>query len=113
MYSDVIISGYVSMDRIILIDNELKNGHTSIIKNEDNSQIFYGGCPINIAYALTKYNVSALPIIRVGKDYRDIGFYQFLKKNSINIKGVSIIKDAYTSNGYLIEDTLGNHTTVF
>ena len=113
MTNDVIISGYVSMDRIILLENELKSGHTSIIKNYDNTKIFYGGCPINIAYALTKYNISNLPIIRVGKDYKEIGFYQFLKKNSINTDGVSLVQDAYTSNCYLIEDAAGNHVTVF
>jgi len=111
--SKVIVSGYVSLDRIVLVDNELQVGHTSIINNHDNSKIFYGGCPINIAYSLNKLGVESLPVLRVGDDYESTGFKKFLEDSSIPTTGITKTNGVNTSNCYLIEDKAGNHYTVF
>ena len=52
MKTDVLTSGYVSMDHIIKIDTPARVGFTSLVTNKSNAQIFYGGCSVNIAYAL-------------------------------------------------------------
>lgn len=52
MKVDVLTSGYVSMDHIIKIATPAKVGFTSLVTNKSNSKIFYGGCSVNIAYAL-------------------------------------------------------------
>lgn len=111
--SEVVVSGYVSLDRIVLIDSELKSGHTSIISNHDNSKIYYGGCPINIAYSLNKLNVKTTPLIRVGDDYESTGFKQFLEDSNVPLDGITQITGVNTSNCYLVEDKLGNHHTIF
>lgn len=111
--SKVIASGYVSLDRVILIDNELKCGHTSIINNHDNSKIFYGGCPVNITYSLNKLGVDAFPLLRVGDDYESSGFKNFLEVSNISLDGINEIKGVNTSSSYLIEDKKGNHHTIF
>lgn len=55
MKTDVLTSGYVSMDHIIKIDTPAKVGFTSLVTNQSNAQIFYGGCSVNIAYALSDW----------------------------------------------------------
>ena len=50
MKIDVLTSGYVSMDHIIKINTPAKVGFTSIVSNRSNTEIFYGGCSVNIAY---------------------------------------------------------------
>ena len=41
MKTDVLTSGYVSMDHIIKIDTPAKVGFTSLVTNQSNAQIFY------------------------------------------------------------------------
>lgn len=40
MKTDVLTSGYVSMDHIIKIDTPAKVGFTSLVTNQSNAQIF-------------------------------------------------------------------------
>lgn len=74
MKTDVLTSGYVSMDHIIKIDTPAKVGFTSLVTNQSNAQIFYGGCSVNIAYALCRLGMCAKPVLRVGGDYESNGF---------------------------------------
>lgn len=111
---DVITSGYVSMDRMIKVCSEVKPGFTSIIRNADNTKIYYGGCSTNIACALAKLNKKALPIIRVGADYKETGFCDFLQSSGVCTEGVTMVKEDMTSNCYLIENLADNqHVTIF
>jgi len=111
---DVITSGYVSMDRMIKVQAAVKPGFTSIIQNADNTKVYYGGCSTNIAYTLAKLNKKALPILRVGADYKDIGFFDFLKNSGVCMEGMSVIEQDMTSNCYLIENLADNeHITIF
>lgn len=110
---DVLISGYVSMDRIIKVLSPLKVGFTSLVENSDNAKIYYGGCSVDIAYKLARLGLSATPYIRVGEDYKDIGFYDFLKGGGVCMDAIEVVPNETTSNSYMLEDLDGNHITVF
>ncbi len=114
MKYDVVINGYVSLDRIIKTTTPLRYGYTSLVENSDNARIQYGGCSTNIAYLMAKLNMKALPVIRVGKDdYRETGFYDHLQSVGVCMDAVEIIPNETTSNCYLIADSQNNHVTIF
>ena len=110
---EVVLSGYVSMDRIIDIDTELRPGFTSLVLNRDNSTLYYGGCSVNIAYGLARLGVDAAPVIRVGDDYEASGLKRFLTEAGVSTAGVSHVPGEMTSNCYLLEDASGQHVTVY
>lgn len=110
---DILTSGYVSMDHMIKIMSPAKVGFTSLVENKSNTQIFYGGCSVNIAYALCKLGKVAMPIIRVGEDYKENGFYQFLKEANVPMDGITVVSNEITSTCYLIQDNENNHITIF
>ncbi len=114
MKYDVLVNGYVSLDRIIRTSTPLRYGYTSLVVNSDNAKIQYGGCSTNIAYLMAKLNMKALPIIRVGgDDYRETGFYDYLKDAGVCMEAVEIVPEETTSNCYLIADSENNHVTIF
>jgi adenosine kinase len=113
MRYDIIVSGYVSLDRVIKVATELIPGKTSIVTNDNNVNLEYGGCGINFACDLDKLGKSVLPVIRVGFDYAQSGFKQFLEVNNISTEAVEIIDKAATSCSYLIEDKEMNHVTLY
>ena len=78
---DVLTSGYVSMDHMLKIQTPARVGYTSIITNRTNTKINYGGCGVNIACDLSRLGMKAMPMIRVGDDYEQIGFAAFLKES--------------------------------
>lgn len=110
---DVITSGYVSMDHIIHIKSPAKIGFTSIVENKTNTKIHYGGCSVNIAYALCKLGKRAMPILRVGKDYETIGFKNFLIEGNVPMEGIKQIEEENTSTCYLLQDNKNDHITCF
>lgn len=110
---DALISGYVSMDRIIEVDSPLRAGYTSLVTNRDNAAIHYGGCSINIAYGLARLGLKTMPCIRVGADYADIGLERFLVEGGVSTEAVTIVAEEMTSNCYLIEDADHEHVTVY
>lgn len=114
MKYDIITSGYISLDRIIKTKTQVRYGYTSIIENSDNARIYYGGCPTNIAYLAAKLGLRALPLIRVGEeDYRETGFYEYLKNGGVCLDAIEIIPNETTSNCYMIADSNNNHITIF
>lgn len=110
---DVITSGYVSMDHMLKIESPAKVGFTSLIKNSTNTKIYYGGCSVNIAYALCRLGISAMPLIRVGSDYDKTGFHDFLLNGGVPTDGVSIVPEEITSVCYLLQDSMGQHITLY
>lgn len=113
MKIDVLTSGYVSMDHIIKIDSPAKVGFTSLVTNKSNAQIFYGGCSVNIAYALSKLGMTSLPVLRVGGDYESNGFKKFLEDGNVPLDGITELPEEATSVCYLIQDTNNDHITIF
>lgn len=110
---DILASGYVSLDRIIKIDSPAKIGHTSLITNKNHAKINFGGCSVNIVSALGKLGAKAMPLIRVGNDYEESGFKRFLEDNGVLLEGLTILENESTSGCYLVEDTQGEHITLF
>jgi len=113
MKTDILTSGYVSMDHIIKIDTPAKIGFTSLVTNQSNTQIFYGGCSVNIAYGLCRLGVTALPILRVGDDFEENGFKKFLIEGGVPLDGITKVPDERTSVCYLIQDNHHDHITIF
>lgn len=110
---DVVVSGYVSMDHMLKIKTPAAVGFTSLIENKTNTEIYYGGCSVNIAYALCKLGLTAMPILRVGEDYEKNGFKKFLEDGNVPLDGTTVVKDEATSVCYLIQDNMGQHITVY
>ena len=113
MKTDVLVSGYVSMDHIIRVASPVKAGFTSLVTNPSNAQIFYGGCSVNIAYGLCRLGMNALPILRVGDDFTSNGFKQFLQEGNVFLAGITEVPDEKTSVCYLIQDNQHDHMTIF
>lgn len=113
MPCDVLTSGYVSMDHIVKIKSPARVGMTSLIDNASCADVFYGGCSVNIAYALCRLGASAMPILRVGPDWEANGFRDFLEASGVSTEAVEIIEGETTSVSYLIEDDEGQHITLF
>lgn len=113
MKYDVIVSGYISLDRVIKVASEVIPGKTSIVTNDNNVKLEYGGCGINFACDLDMLGKSVLPVIRVGHDYEKSGFKQFLEANNISTEAVEIVNESSTSCSYLIEDKDMNHITLY
>ena len=113
MWYDVVTSGYISMDRIIKVRNPIKVGYTSIISNSDNAKVYYGGCPINISYLISKMGLKALPIIRVGDDKDTIGFIKYLQSVDVKLDAIQVIVNESSSNCYIVSDNENNHATIF
>ncbi len=113
MSIDVLTSGYVSMDHIIKIKNPAKVGFTSIVSNRSNAKIYYGGCSVNIAYGLNKLGITAVPVLRVGGDYQENGFKDFLIEGNVPLDGITELPQEATSVCYLIQDNKNDHITIF
>jgi len=107
------ISGYVSMDRMMKIDGAARVGHTSMVTNRSNARLYPGGCPMNIAAALNRLGIRAVPIIRVGADYETLGIPGFMAEYQIPNDGMSVVEEELTSRCYLIQDEENNHITLF
>lgn len=111
--TDVITSGYVSMDHIIKIASAARVGFTSIVTNKSNVDIHYGGCSVNIAYALCRLGMRAFPVLRVGEDFESNGFRQFLEEGNVPLCGITKIPEEKTSVCYLLQDSNNGHITIF
>lgn len=105
----VLTSGYVSMDHIIEISTPARVGYTSIITNSTCTKTYYGGCSVNIAYALSKLGVPAKPILRVGDDWEDNGFRAFLESAGVATDAIRVVPGEATSASYMIQDSSGQH----
>ncbi len=110
---DFLTSGYVSMDHMLKIKSPAQIGYTSLIANKSNANIYYGGCSVNIAYALCRLGLSAMPILRVGDDYETNGFKAFLEAGNVPTEAISQVPGELTSICYLLQDNKGQHITLF
>lgn len=110
---DVLTSGYVSMDHMVKIKTPAEVGFTSLISNKSNTDIYYGGCGVNVACALSRLGMSSMPMIRVGSDYEEIGFKAFLEENNIKTDAIKKVDGDITSVCYLVQDNEGQHITLF
>lgn len=110
---DLLTSGYVSMDRMLKIKTPARVGFTSIIENRSNTGIFYGGCSVNVAYAMCRLGLCAMPVIRVGSDYESSGFKAYLQQGNVPTDAIGLVEGEVTSACYLVQDRDGEHITLF
>ena len=109
----IISSGYASIDHLIKINKSAKAGFTSLITNSNHSQDYYGGCSSNICCILSKLGAPALPVMRVGPDWRINGYKDYLLSAGVPLDAVYEMPNETTGSSYLIEDKEGNHITLF
>lgn len=109
----IIVTGYPSLDRIIKLDKDPKIGFTSNILNGRANDIYYGGCSVNISCLLSKIGIDTKPHIRVGEDFKESGFKDYLLKHNVKLDNVSQVSNSQTSFAYLIESIDGGHITLF
>lgn len=110
---DVIVSGYISLDRVIKLREPMKVGKTSLVQNHEHLHPEYGGCGMNFAVDLTQLGMVSCPIIRVGYDYESSGLKTYLKEKQIPDDTVYQNQEVGTSCSYLIEDEQTNHVTLY
>lgn len=113
MKPKIVIGGYASLDRIVRIDKPAIEGRTSLVTNQNNSDVFVGGCSVNIAVLLSKLGISALPVLRVGSDYESSGFKSYLELAGVDLSAIVCCPSDRMPNCYLIESEAGNHITLF
>lgn len=109
----VVTCGYPSLDRVLRLDDPMQTGKTSIITNHDNDVFSYGGCGVNIAYILACLGVNAGTCLVGGSDFTSSGYRAFLEDAGVNLDGVTVNPSLPTSKSYLLEDSNGNHVTLF
>jgi adenosine kinase len=110
---DIVAGGYASMDHILKIRSPARVGFSSLISNKNNAMIYYGGCPVNISYALCRLSIRAIPLLRVGVDYEKTGFRDFLEQGGVPTGGISRVEGEITPVCYLVQDNEGQHITLF
>lgn len=109
---DITACGYPSMDMLIECENDIAVGTTSIIKNYTD-KCFYGGCNVNIAAFCGRMGMKTAVLMKVGKNFESSGFKQFLEINNVDVSGVKVIEEDYTSCAYLVSNPNGDHVTLF
>lgn len=105
----VLTSGYVSMDHMIKILTPARVGFTSLISNSTCQRTYLGGCSVNIAFALCRLGVRAVPVIRVGSDYEEVGFDRLMAEGDVPLDGTTVVDGEATSASFLIQDNEGQH----
>jgi adenosine kinase len=113
MTKRVLTSGYISLDHIVKIKSPARVGFTSIIENKTCGDIQFGGCSVNIAYALARLGLPATPILRVGSDYESTGLRAFLEAGGVDTSAVTNVPEERTSLCYLVQDNEGQHITLY
>ncbi len=109
----VLTSGYISLDHIVKIKSPARVGFTSIITNKTAGDIQFGGCSVNIAYALSRLGISSTPILRVGSDYEQTGLRAFLEGGGVDTSAITTVPEERTSQCYLVQDNEGQHITLY
>lgn len=104
--------GYPSMDTLIECEGEVSIGRTSIIKKY-NDECFYGGCNVNISCFCGNMGMKTAVMMKTGRNFERSGFRNFLEKSGVDISGVKVIDDDYTSCSFLVSNGNGDHITLF
>lgn len=116
-YKNVYVTGSIAYDTIMNFPNQFQSYfhaeklhqiNVSFVVNKLEKQL--GGTASNIAYntslILDKNNSQIKLLGSIGKDGKD--FINFFKKNKIDVSGVILDKELYTSAGSVITDIKNN-----
>lgn len=110
---DLIVSGYSSFDHMINLKTEVVVGRTSLIENASCSNIYWGGCSVNVAVAFQRLGLKAAPVLRVGDDFVSSGFKSFLEEEGISLETIIKIDGDVGSTSFLLQQPDGEHITTF
>ncbi len=118
-YSNVVVTGSIARDEIMNFPDEFKNYfqpdklhqiNVSFVVDKLKQQL--GGTATNIAYGIAYLGTLDVRIVgAVGKDNAD--FFSFFKKQKINIEGVRVSENLYTSTGKVMTDMADNQIWSF
>jgi adenosine kinase len=109
----LIVSGYSSFDRVIKLQSPVGVGKTALITNSSCSKIFWGGCSVNVAVALSRLGLDVLPILRTGEDFESSGFKDFLEREGVSLAATIKVRGEVNSCSFLLQDPQGEHITTF
>ena len=104
--------GYPSVDTLVNCEGEVAVGRTALIR-EYNDCNFYGGCNVNIAAFCGEMGMKTALMMKVGKNFESLGFRKFLEECGVDLGGVKIVQEDYTSCSFLISNGSGDHITLF
>lgn len=104
--------GYPSVDHLIPCEGEVSVGRTALIRQYDDCH-YYGGCNVNVAAFCGNMGMKTAVMMKVGKNFESIGFHNFLENCGVNLDGVKVIPEDYTSCSYLVSNGDGDHVTLF
>lgn len=109
----LVVSGYSSFDHMLKLLSPAVVGKTSLIENASCNTVYWGGCSVNIAVALARLGMKALPVLRVGDDYIDSGFKYFLEEEGVITDAIRKVKGETNSSSFLLQMPDGEHITTF
>ena len=110
---DLIVSGYSSFDHMITLKSDVVIGKTSLIENASCSNVYWGGCSVNVAVALQRLGMRAVPVLRVGDDFVSSGFKDFLLDEGIDLETITIVEGDVNSTSFMLQMPDGEHITTF
>lgn len=100
MSVDLVCAGYPSLDHISAIRSPAGVGETTIITRL-NPRVYYGGCAVNVAYALAKLGHHPGLCAIVGSDFNECGYRSYLQEAGVDLTGIIEIPGALTSRSFL------------
>ncbi|MEW6068019.1 MAG: carbohydrate kinase family protein [Nitrospirota bacterium] len=115
---NIYISGSMAYDRIMDFPGKFsdyilpdKIHILNVCFNVNGMQEKFGGTAGNIAYSLSLLNEKPIIIATIGKDYQ--GYFEWMTKNNIPVKGIKIIPEEFTAGAYITTDKADNQITGF
>lgn len=113
----ITITGSLAYDYLMNFNGDLTK---SLVKTNKNLSVsyfaktlakHYGGTAGNIAYSLALLGEKFHLVSTMGKDYPD--YFAHFKKNGIETKNISIVKNDITASAYILTDNFNNQLTSF
>ncbi|MBC7097620.1 hypothetical protein H5T52_00615 [Candidatus Bipolaricaulota bacterium] len=110
----VLISGYASLDYLILVDRIRGPGETStVLAFKGLDQPLPGGCACNIAMACARLGVRTFLVTVLGEDTDGTAYKEQLETAGIDTRFVHLVKGAGSPRTLLVNDQDGNHLTLY
>jgi ribokinase len=108
--SRIVITGYASLDHVIVLDGEVKPGRTTTILNRSvKSWPRLGGGPAYVALAVHANNPgAAIPVSWIGQDALGENYVHQLAEQGISSAGMAVVDGARTPIAVLAYDQAGD-----
>ena len=110
----VLISGYASLDYLILVDRIRGPGETStVLAFKGLDQPLPGGCACNIAMACARLGLGSFLVTALGEDTEGTAYKERLEAAGIDTRFVCLVKGAGSPRTLLVNDQDGNHLALY